>query len=324
MKYLESTLGRSSDLPSFNCSRRPSRRDVTRIYASVSCPALLAFVLCPTPGLTHEYWLDPLDTTVPVGARVLIDTRNGQDFVGSAFPYNPERFQSATLASPSQQTPLSSELGDYPAFHLNIMEVGTHRVAVSTTQNLLSYSTRADFDEFLVYHGFSDTETKRLLGDQASALLPQHNIQEGYYRYATTYITGHDNATETSKNTGPDTGPDTEQDNEPDGPLLNTLTDHAFSLHPLNDPTLCRSPLAVELSYEGMPVNNRQVELFHEVSDEADTVTRYTARTNENSVAIFDINEPGHYLINAVLLAPPDRPGLNLTSHWASMTFTCD
>ncbi len=300
----DSTLGRSSHLPSFCASTCCTRRIATYSITAV-------FTVYAPFALAHEYWLDPIHPTLSTDSRLLVDARNGQDFVGSAFPYDPERFRSAIMVRPSGTVALTSRLGDYPAFHVTPTEPGTHQIAVTTSLSLLSYDTRADFNEFLDYHGFTDNEQRNLFGDQSQIVLPEFNIpdfniQEGYYRYAKTFV----QVNSPSRNEHQTQG-------------ISHQLDHAFELVPDKDPTLCESTLALTLIYNDQPVDNRQIEVFHKHVSEKEDVTRTLTRTDSTGLATIQTDKAGDYMINSVVIDAPDTVGLHLSSHWTSMTFSC-
>ena len=313
-----STLGRSSDLLPF---LKPT--------AAIT----LACLLCSTAAHAHEYWLDPLDTVLAPNKRLLVDARNGQDFVGSAFPYDPSRFSSAVFKGPTGTQAITSDLGDYPAFHVVPTQTGTYQLAITTTQNLLAYKTRDDFDEFLDYHGFDNAELKASLINQTikenegskAAELPEFNIQEGYYRYAKTFVRVTDddnNETSTDHQQSLEHNPEHSPGHSPEH-NLGLTTEHTLELTPRTDPTLCAQTLELTLTYQQSPVANRQVEVFYRDASDDKTLTRSLSRTSDTGKTTIDTARSGDYLVNSVIIDAPDRPGLNLTSHWASLTFSC-
>jgi len=56
-------------------------------------PTFLVLILAYAPAAwPHEYWLSPIAYQVDVGKKMLVDVRNGDNFVGSSLPYQQSKF----------------------------------------------------------------------------------------------------------------------------------------------------------------------------------------------------------------------------------------
>ena len=80
--------------------------------------AWLTLVSHTGAALAHEYWLDPVGTEWQTGETLQADIRNGQDFTGTPYPFDPPGLARAGLISENQRRPLTGRLGDYPAIQI--------------------------------------------------------------------------------------------------------------------------------------------------------------------------------------------------------------
>ena len=75
-------------------------------------------ILSAKPIFAHEYWLSPLNYQVESGENIAAHFRNGEEFVGSTFPYLPNRLTRFELLVEGQPYDLSPRAGDNPALQL--------------------------------------------------------------------------------------------------------------------------------------------------------------------------------------------------------------
>ncbi len=75
--------------------------------------------------------------------------------------------------------------------------------------------------------------------------------------------------------------------------------------------------LPVTLIWQGAPVANRQINIFHDDG----AVTRTTATTDETGRALIPLSGDGEYLLNAVVLRSVDDAPVAWASHWATLSF---
>jgi uncharacterized GH25 family protein len=83
----------------------------------------------------------------------------------------------------------------------------------------------------------------------------------------------------------------------------------------------------VQLLWQGAPVPNRQVTIFHrpDSEDTAGEVTRDLATTDSEGQAVIPLTGEGFYLLNAVQIKPVDgADSVVWESHWATLTFAVE
>lgn len=245
-------------------------------------------------SIAHEFWLEPHQYQIKPGDELLADVRNGQDFVGTRFPYLPDNYRRFFIVGPSRRSPVDSRLGDYPALHQVVGEAGLHMAVLESADSSLGYDNLEAFRTFLDYHGLQHVETVH-----RQRALPEQDIQEIYSRFAKTLV-----------QSGPT---DESAATEMDAGLL-------FEIVPLQNPYLGLGSLSVTVQFQGRRLSNAQVEVFHRSES---GVTRETSDTGTDGVAILNIERPGDYLINSVQLIRPrnQNQSAHWESLWASMTF---
>ena len=271
----------------------------------------------------HEYWLDPLDATPDAGGLLLVDIRNGEDFSGSSFPYDPRRMQRVELVGPNEVIDVEGRLGDFPAFRIPVGNAGPYMLLVETGAQPLVYDTLADFTTFLDYHGVSG-----ILERHVERGLAETEIRERYYRYAKTLVYA---------------GERTEGVEEHSSAVFASLGTR-LEIVAGNDPA---NDVAIDLIllFDGYPLADSQAEIFLRKAD--GTVSRRIGRSDSDGKLAFAIDEPGKYLVNAVRVVEPSvttteeatgdaphraeesksaesrQPALapQWESHWASLTF---
>lgn len=231
----------------------------------------------------HEYWLDPLDATPDPGGVLLADIRNGEDFRGSSFPFDPARMQRVELVGGGEIVDIEGRLGDFPAFRIPLGDAGAYLLSVATGPQPLVYDTLADFITFLEYHGASG-----ILDRHAERALPETGIRETYYRYAKTLVHAGDVAA-TADSAAPDD-------------VGNARLDTRLEIVPENDP-ITASAADFTLLYEGEVLEDSQVELF--LRREDGRVDRQVARSDADGNVRFALEASGEYLVNAVHVVEP-------------------
>ncbi len=262
-------------------------------------------------ALAHEYWLDPVGTQWQTGDTLQADIRNGQEFAGTPYPFDPQGLARAGLISDHQRRPLTGRLGDYPAIQIPLSDVGLNLLLLETTQRELKYKGYSDFETFLDYHGLQAVKQRHM-----ERGLPSQEIIEHYYRYckALVNVTSADVSSAISQTT-------TEES------LQGEPTSSAAALQPQNqrfELVALENPfdvdtLSLQLLFEEAPLGDRQVELFHRNS--SNDVARLTAVTDEKGVVRFDVSSSGDYLVNSVLVLEPDAPPAHWITLWASLFF---
>jgi len=263
----------------------------------------LALMLVSGTLAAHEYWLDPVDSSITRGSAAIIDVRNGENFTGSAFPFDNSKFQAVSVNSETSKTSYDGRLGDYPALNPQLNNDGLYSIHVNSTANLLSYKTWDQFNAFLDYH---DLDTIKDRHNQRA--LPATDITERYFRSAKTLIQVNSSGVLSLD----------------DATSVDIHNNHVFSasgsvfeLLLLDNPYSNTDTVRIKLLYQNKPLIGRQVELFWKGS----TLLRFTSLTNENGIASFKLLGSGDYLINAVNVVEPEDKDVHWLSYWASMTF---
>lgn len=263
-------------------------------------PLLLTAVTMESQA--HEYWLEPSGESWASGEVLEADIRNGENFLGSALPFQPEAFTRAGLISETERRSLDGRLGDYPAFRMPLHEAGLHLLLLETSRRELRHEEYSDFEIFLNYHGLQNVgESHQARG------LPMKNIVEHYYRYCKALIHVDDpslpgGVSATGKNPTPALKAQGQQ----------------VELVATNNPFLSDS-VQLQLLFKGAALPGRQIEMFHR--DERQVVTRRVADTDEFGLVEFTTDAAGDYLLNSVMLAEPDDRAAHWETHWASLTF---
>lgn len=263
--------------------------------------ALTLLLLTTHAGATlaHEYWLDPVGTQWQTGSTLQADIRNGQDFTGTPYPFDPQGLARAGLISDHARRPLTGRLGDYPAIEIPLKDTGLNLLLLETTQRELKYEAYSDFETFLDYHGLQAIKQRH-----KNRGLPSEGIVEHYYRYckALVNVTAADASPAISETSTAALQPQSQR----------------FELVALENP-FDVDTLSLQLLFEAAPLENRQVELFYRNS--GDVVARLTAVTDEKGVVRFDVSSSGEYLVNSVLVLEPDAPPAHWVTLWASLFF---
>ncbi len=271
---------------------------ISTVLATIRFCLVTCFIV--TPVHAHEYWLSPIDYHIRADKKLIVDIRNGQDFAGSAFPFDPARLQSLYLSINGEKRTISSRLGDYPAIQKIATEPGHYIVVIESTERMLTYATWDKITDFLNYRGLDAYANKH-----TAMKLPKVDIKEQYYRYAKSLVT---------------VSPQSDRVyTEVDGDIDTVLESQGqeFEIVLMDNPYAAKDNTRIKLLFQGEPVPDRQVEVFH--NDKS--VTRTTTRTDANGSTTIDLSKKGEYMINFVMLLPPERRDMHLKSAWSSCTF---
>ena len=292
----------------------------SRLVGIKPATALLVFglLICTTLVQAHEYWLEPVDSTWQVGDTLKADIKNGEEFAGDKFPFNPAVLSGAGLVSPSTRTGLRGRLGDYPAFKMPLQEPGLHLLMLETTRRELIYEDTEAFEKFLEYHALAD-----VIKENEQLSIPKNEVKENYYRFSKALVIVDPS----------ESGADDSAASEPDDLQKETATQSADAANQsaaleaqeqpleiiLADNPLGAKTVRAQIRFEGKPLAARQVELFHR--DASKRVSRTTQRSDESGYVDLDIAESGDYLINVVWVVKPEDASADLISLWSSLFF---
>lgn len=254
-------------------------------------------------SLAHEYWIDPVGDQWETGDVLSADIRNGDHFIGTDFPFDTSTLSRAGLIAPSERRALTGTLGNYPAISLIVSEPGLHLLLLETTRRQHTYDNFDAFTAFLDYHGLSEFQKRH-----KERNLPDQAIQENYYRFCKAFVVV-DNPRQfnhTPLRYAVQTLPALQPQNQ------------RLELLALGNPIGTNS-LSVQVRFEGKPLPDRQIELFHR--NEQDSVMRTTAVSNDEGWVEFDISSKGDYLINSVWILDSLNEHAHWTTLWASLFF---
>ena len=239
----------------------------------------------------HEFWISARDGTLAPGDTIVGDLKVGTDLRGVPYPYLPDRFQSFSVTVGDTTTKVAGNIGDIPALSHATNQSGLHVVTQHTTAFRVMYSEVAHFRSYLADEGLeSFAERHRARG------LPDSGFEERYTRCAKALVQA--------------------------GQIISTDRDIRVGM-PLelvagaNPYAADLSVLPVTLSWQGAPVSDRQITIFHDHG----TVTRTIVTTDNNGRALIPLSGTGEYLLNAVHLQDADAPPVVWASHWASLSF---
>jgi len=105
----------------------------------------LTVLFIPGTASAHEYWLDPVDSSITRGSPAIIDVRNGENFAGSAFPFDNSKFAAVSVNSKTSSAIYEGRLGDYPAIHPELEKDGRHSINLNSKPELLIYKSWEQF-----------------------------------------------------------------------------------------------------------------------------------------------------------------------------------
>ena len=258
--------------------------------------ALLLWGAVATPSAAHEFWIDPASAPAP-GGTASAELRVGQDLKGETLSYLPTVVASMRHHPPEGPArDIAARIGDLPAIDGVAMEAdGLHLLTVETMPAYIVFEDMPEFVDYLAYEGWAGLEAAhRARG------LPEVEIAEEYLRHARALV-----------QVG---APQPAHVDRPAGLVLELVFDGSPFLPDVDT-------LPVTLIWQGAPLGDRQVSVFHRAPD--GTVERSTAPTDGEGRVEIALDGPGDYLLNAVEIEPAEGPGSVVwQSHWASLAFT--
>lgn len=254
-------------------------------------------LLVATMARAHEFWLEPLDYTLDPGQELQVEIRIGQDFKGNEYSFNPTTFYDYSLRDSAGKRPIEGRTGDMPSVQMMPQNSGLLVLNHFSTSQMLTYREAEKFTAFVTHKGMLwvlDRHHKRGL--------PDVGFSEGYTRFAKTLIA-----------VGNGTGTDA-----PTGMPIELVA----LANPYTDDL---DTVPVQLIWQGAPVPNAQLDIFHK-ADRNVEATLTLVQTNDSGIAQIPVTRNGDYLINAVQMTIPsaadiERTGAVWHSLWASLTF---
>ena len=248
-------------------------------------------LLLSLPALTHDFWIEPLDFSPEVGARVDVSLRVGMDFSGDTVPYIPDWFSDYRVVDARGARPVEGITGDDPAGSFEVRAPGLQVVGYRSTVDFVDMEPEK-FIEYLKDEGLEHVIALREQRGESDRSAP-----EFYSRCAKSLLRagggrgGHD-----------------------------AVLGYTLELVPEADPYALEpgSQLPLRLIYRGNPIEDILVIAF--TSDRPDE--KVSIRTDSQGRVAVPLDRPGVWLIKAVHLIETD-PGVRADweSFWASLTF---
>ncbi len=253
------------------------------------------------PALSHEFWIEPEAHQIEAGETVQAELFVGGMLSGEAYPYLSGQIVAAELHAPNGAIDIEGMEGDLPALKVTPAEPGLHVILYHAAPAYIEYDEFDTFVSYLAYEGLDDVV--RLHKDRE---LPQAGFSEAYIRNARALL---------------QVGPADPAD-------LDRPTGMPLELVALQNPFVEGvAELEVQLLWQGAPVPNRQVSIFHRSMAEgtAGDATRTLVSTDAAGQATIPLTQDGFYLLNAVQMKPAGGgDGFVWESHWATLTFAVE
>ncbi len=256
----------------------------------------LLWLLCLTlsPGAwAHEFWIEPVDFSIPAGGKLQARVRVGQEMKGNSLPLSPQSFEQFDVTSGDVTRPVYSRIGDDPAVNEPLEDDGLVILSCVSTDSQITYSEAGKFENFLAYEGID-----WVLEEHRRRQLPAQGFSEGFQRFAKSLV-----------QVGGGAGKD-----RPLGLLFELVAE-------TNPYTAPDSDIVVQLLWQGEPFGNAQINVFRRL---AGVVERTAVTTDVTGHASIPRGlGAGVYLLNAVHMIepPPSDDDIVWKSLWASMTF---
>lgn len=256
---------------------------------------LLVALLGSQKAQAHEFWIDPASFVVERGAAVQANIRVGERFAGSAYSYNPRRFERFDLRIGEDVMAVEGRLGDLPALDMPVQMDGLVTIIHETTDSRLTYRKWEKFLKFVAHKAFAD-----VLAEHDRRGIGRERFIERYRRYAKSLVA-----------VGAGSGTDS---------AVGLKTEILALQNPY---TTDSDTLEVQVLLDGAPRKDAQVELFERDPDGSVEIKLF--RTNSDGIAALPVQRGYSYLVDAVTMVPleNDDPenGPVWWSLWASLTF---
>ncbi len=215
--------------------------------------------------------------------------RVGENFKGSAYSYNPKRFERFDLIQNGQSSPVEGRLGDTPALSVTAQADTLAVIVHETTDSVLTYKEWAKFEKFATHKDFLD-----VLDAHVARGLPQDRFSERYRRFAKSLVA-----------IGSGVGEDVE---------VGLRTEIVALANPYR---VTADSLPLRVLYEGAPRAGVQLELFERAPDGTVEVTLH--RTDDLGEVEIPIKRAHSYLADAVAMIPLEAQDPMTEPVWYSL-----
>ena len=246
-----------------------------------------------SPGLTHEFWIEPADYQPQIGDPLVAHIRNGENFKGGSLAFFDSNIARFEIWQNGQSAPVEGRMGDIPVLETRAEDAGLVVLVHQTTPSRLTYRTWAKFQKFADHKDFPGIRARH-----DARGLPEADFVETYTRFAKSLIAIGDGS-----GTDVDTGLETE--------FVALANPYQADLS---------GGMPVRLLYRGAPRPDAQIEMFDKAPDGSVQVRLY--RTDARGEAVLPVT-PGHsYLLDAVVLRPVEgQAPVVWETLWAALTF---
>lgn len=257
----------------------------------------LVLALIGTPGLTHEFWIEPGDYTVSAQTMITGDLVNGEDFGGGRQPYLTQRFVRFQMVNNGNVALVEGRNGDNPAVNVAPMGDGLHVFSYQSTWATVDYESWEKFQKFVDHKDLGDMRAKH-----TARGLPDAGFDEVYSRHVKTLVG-------VGSGAGADfrTGLETEI-----VALTNPYTDDVSN------------GMTFELYYRNEKRANARFEVFEKAPDGAVDVAFY--ETDGSGRVTVPVKSGHTYMADAVVIREPSaalatNTGAVWETLWANMTW---
>ena len=245
----------------------------------------------------HEFWMEPVDSHVPVGTTLMVNTTIGVAFAGDLLANFPSMQKTVDLNFNGQSVAVSGPVSQQPALQAPTLGDGLHVMRYQSRDFQVTYQ---DFQKFVSF--LKEAERPDILDLHRARGLPEENLREVYFRYSKTLI---------------DVG---------SGQGSDSFLGMPFELVALTNPYADPAPQAIELELRFLeqPQPKAAIHVFRRAPD--GTISNFRLRTDDQGRFTVPATDKGYYLINAIhILEASERMkfllGASWQSLWASMTY---
>jgi hypothetical protein len=276
-----------------------SRKNNAQLGHYIMAGSLFIGSLCLAAEVrAHEVWLTPHSYYGKAQTQVQVDILNGQNFVGDALRYRPNKIEALGFLTETDMLPVTGRLGDQPAIQTRTPMAG---------QNILIYQSQPEKLFYKKFDKFADFVTekadKTLLEIHRKLGLPEAGFTEIYTRFAKTLLV---------------------RDITKEGQLDRySGMEVEFVLEKTWLHKGAATSLPIRIFYQGRPLAGAKVTVF-EKSPDSKTSRKIHIADKGGYVYVMPVS--GYeYLIDHVTIRPiePDKNiyGAVWESLWASLTF---
>ena len=267
-----------------------------RALKALAAALLFAGPILGSPGVAHEFWLEPKEFRLEPGERLVARGLVGETLAGEELGYYPEATERLDLTLGAQTAPVGGAPEQVPAVDAQTLGEGLHVLRFQSANYQVSYPTFEKFETFL-----DEWDFDWALAEHAAREFPRENVREVYFRYAKALVA------------------------VGDGEGADRPLGMPIELVALDNPYLAKpgDMLEIELRFGDAPLADGRVKHFHRAPDGTVEMTRLRS---DAAGRIRVPATPGFHLINAVYLDLASERmqmflGASWQSLWASLTY---